>query len=88
MSFDLHISIPENSPVGQVVQRMVSVEHVTPEQAVNRLLNAGVNQPAKKSPALEMLGAFSSDEDSAITDEAMEHVRTMRQTTQLRDFGI
>ena len=88
MSFDLHISIPEDSPIGQVVQHMVSTEHLTPVQAVTRMLTEAATQPIKKSPALEMLGAFSSDDDSAITDEAMKHVHEMRTSTRLRDFGV
>ena len=39
MAFDLHISIPDNSPAGLAVQRLVSDEHMTPEQAVARILN-------------------------------------------------
>jgi hypothetical protein len=42
MAFELHISIPDHSPAGQAVQRLVSDEHVTPEQAVTRMLNEAV----------------------------------------------
>ncbi len=86
MAFDLHINIPENSPAGQAVRRVVVTENLTPEQAVRRILTDAAKGQAK-TPAEEMWGAFSSDEDSAITDEAMKHVRAMRQTDRLRDFG-
>jgi len=45
-----------------------------------RLIIAGAHLHGKKTPAEEMLGAFSSDEDSAITDEAMKHVQAIRKT--------
>ena len=38
MAFDLHLSIPESSPTGQAVQRLVLIENVTPEQAVTQML--------------------------------------------------
>jgi hypothetical protein len=88
MAFDLHITISESSPAGQAVQRVANAEHITPEQAVTRILTEAAKLQDQKTPAEMMLGAFSSDEDSAITDEAMKHVRAMRQTNALRDFGI
>lgn len=88
MAFDLHITIPDNSPAAQVVQRVVASEHITPEQAVTRILTEAARQQGKKTPAEELIGAFSSPEDAAIIDAAMEHVRELRKTDQLRDFGF
>jgi chromosomal replication initiation ATPase DnaA len=88
MAFDLHITIPDPSETLQVVQQLAAMEHITPDQAATQLLIEGAKRQSRKTPALEMLGAFSSDEDSAITDEAMEHVQAMRGNTHLRDFGV
>ena len=86
MAFDLHLIIPDNSPEGRVVAALVERDHVSPEEAVRRVLR-DVAAPTK-TPAEMMWGAFSSDEDSAIIDHAMTHVRALRETDQLRDFGI
>jgi hypothetical protein len=88
MAFDLHI--PENSQRGQAIQMIVAEQHITPEEALGKIVDDGLRATlnGKKTPAEEMWGAFSSDEDSAITDEAMKYVHAMRQTDRLRDFGV
>lgn len=88
MPFDLHISLPDQNPAVHAVQLLATTEQITPEEAATRLIIAGAKLHGKKTPAEEMLGAFSSDEDSAITDQAMKHVRAMRQSDRLRDFGV
>jgi hypothetical protein len=88
MAFDLHITLSESSREVQIIQQVATQEHITPEQAATRLIIEGAKLHGQKSPAEQMWGAFSSEEDSAITDEAMKHVRAMRQTDQLRDFGL
>jgi hypothetical protein len=72
MAFDLHLSIPENSPAGQAVQRLVADEHVTPEQAVRRILNEAVGQQSQKTQAQGFWGAFTSQEDVVVHDEQTE----------------
>ena len=88
MPFDLHI--PEESQRGQSIQRIVTEQHLTPEEALMRIVDEGLRAAlnGNRTPAEEMWGAFSSDEDSAITDEAMKYVHAMRQTDRLRDFGV
>ena len=86
MAFDLHISIPDHSPAGQAVQRLVSDEHVTPEQAVTRILNEAARQHGKKTPAQEMWGAFSSPEDAAMLEEIVTEAYALRLADQPRDF--
>ena len=85
MAFDLHISIPENSPAGQVIQRLSQSAHITPEQAVTQIL---AEVAARKTPAEEMWGAFSSDEDSALMDGVLELVQEGRRTPTTRDIGL
>jgi len=38
MAFDFHLHIPESSRRGQVIQMIVAEQHITPEQAAERLL--------------------------------------------------
>ena len=51
MAYDLHLSIPEDSPVGQIVGHMVSAERVTVEQAVNRMLTDAAKLQSHGAPA-------------------------------------
>jgi hypothetical protein len=84
MPLDLHLSIPDNSLAALAVQRIVSQEHVTPEQAATRILS----EAAKTTPALRMIGLFADDEDAAVLDEAMLLVEEGRQTQTTRDIGL
>jgi len=84
MAFDLHIHIDSESLEANVVESIVRRDHVSPEEAVLRVLR----EKGALSPAQEMIGAFSSPEDLAIMDEAMQHVRELRASDQLRDFGL
>jgi hypothetical protein len=88
MSFDLRISIPDDSPAGKVVQRMVSADHVTPEQAVTRILNDAATLQGAKTPAQELIGAFSSPEDVAMIDEGMETAKRLRSIDAQRCFDV
>lgn len=88
MAFDLHLTIPENSPAGQVVQRLVLAEHVTPEQAVTRILTDAAKQHGKKTPAQELIGAFSSPEDVTMIDEGMDMARRLRVIDAKRRFDV
>lgn len=86
MHFDLHITIADDSPEAHVVEAIISRDHVSAEEAIRRALRQlGAEE---RTPAEKMLGAFSSDEDSAVMDEAMKHVRALRETDRLRDLGF
>jgi len=87
-AFDLHITIPDNSPAGQAVQRIVSTEHLTPEQAVTRMLTEAARRHGKKTPAEELIGAFSSLEDAAMIDDTMESARRLRAIDAQRHFVV
>ena len=86
MTFNLHICIDSQSPEGHSLESMVSRDHVSPEEAIRRALRHPAL--AKRTPAEEMFGAFSSPEDVALIDEVMEYVRELRETDRLRDFDI
>jgi len=58
MAFDLPISISDNSPLGQAVQRIITDEHLTAEQAVTRILDAGSERlaiPVSRFPSTEVV---------------------------------
>ncbi|HEY3781862.1 MAG TPA: hypothetical protein VGL56_12320 [Fimbriimonadaceae bacterium] len=89
MPFDLHIILADNSREVQVIQQVAKAEHITPEQAASRLLMEGAKLHGDKTPGREMLGAFSSPEDTAILDKAMESIRAHRDDFDtMRDFGF
>jgi len=88
MAFILQITLPENSPAGQVVQQVAASEHLSPEQAVTRILTEVANQQGKKTPGQELLGAFSSVEDVALIDEVMEDARRLRAVDAQRRFDV
>jgi len=85
MPFDLHLTIPENSPEGQVVAAIVNRDHVSPEEAVRRIIRDAGD---KRSPAQRMIGLFSRDEDAALLDEVMELTDESRKTPTTRDIGL
>jgi len=70
MSFDLHISIPDQSHAVQIVQQLAEAEHITPEQAAAQLLIEGANHHGKKIPM----------EDPVGMEEAMARVRAEHRT--------
>ncbi len=85
MNFDLPATIEP-----QVIQ-YAQEEQITPAEAIERLIQAGLNAQAQsvnstKTPGEEMIGAFSSPEDVAIMNEAMQYVREMRAYDRPRDL--
>ena len=82
--YDIHLRIDQNTPEGRVIEQAVQAQHVSPDEAVRNVLR----QRAKKTPAEEMLGAFSSPEDAALIDEVMELARERRKADIPRDFGF
>jgi hypothetical protein len=89
MAFDPQLSIPEQSRLDHVLRQIVATEQITPEEAATRLMTEGAKlHDGKKTPAEEMLGAFSSPEDVALMDEVMEIVHARRLADGPRDFGL
>lgn len=87
MGFDIsNLHIDDNSPEGQNLRAIMSRDQVSPEEAIRRALrHPGV---AKKTPAQELIGLFSSDEDAKLMDEVMELARARRKLDGPRDFGL
>jgi hypothetical protein len=65
MSLDLPSSIERD------VQRFAQEQHITSEEAVLRLIEAGLRSPALKTVFEQGLGLFGSPEDSALLDEVV-----------------
>jgi len=87
---ELHFSIPENSPEAILVHKVATEQRVSPHVAAQQLLTEAVraHMESEKSPGERLMGAFSSDEDARIMDEAMEVVRVHRaEFDRVRDFG-
>lgn len=67
MSFDIPTEIEHD------IQRYAQQEHITPEEAVLRLIEAGlaIKNPARREVFQQGLGLFGSPEDSALLDEVV-----------------
>ena len=87
MAYNYHV--PKDSLQERYIERIVAEQHITPEEAISQALDEGLkwNLTGKKTPAEAMVGAFSSEEDSVVLDEAMNQLQIMRQRDRLRDCG-
>lgn len=79
MTFDIVLHIDEDSQRGRVIQQMMAAQKITPEQAIEQIIDAGIltqqAMPSRnrgKTPAEMLLGLFSSAEDSALMDDVAE----------------
>jgi hypothetical protein len=88
MAFDLHITIREDSREAQVILQVANDEHITRDEAAERLLFEGVRSHGKPTPSQEMWGALSGDQDVALLDEIVSEAYALRIADQPRDFGI
>ena len=96
MAFDVLIHIAEDTQRGRAIQRFVEEQHVTPEQAVEQLIEAGIqaraqlieNSPNGKTPAEMLLGLFSNPEDAALMDEVIAIAYEGRGETSTRSIGL
>lgn len=71
MAFEFHLSIPEESPRGQAILNLASDAHITPEQALDRIIEAGIGKQTL-NPILAGRGLFSSPEDASALSAAVE----------------
>ena len=74
MTFDFHMHIDSQSPEGHVVESIISRDHVSPEEAVLRILR----EKGRPNPEQEMIGALSDPESIAILDEVVAEAYRMR----------
>ncbi len=81
MPFDILLHIKDDSERGHAIQEMADAQHVTPEQIVEQIIEAGIyakqaqlfRQPTNgKTPAEMLIGLFSTPEDSALMDEVTD----------------
>ncbi|MGO8672125.1 MAG: hypothetical protein ACLQVD_12255 [Capsulimonadaceae bacterium] len=95
MPFDVLVHINEDSHRGRVIRMMADAQHVTPDEVVEQIIDAGIQghiQPAPQStngkgPAHTLLGLFSSPEDSALMDEVTTIEYEGRRAATTRDIG-
>lgn len=66
MSFDVPVHIESQ------IQRVADAEHISHDEALVRIIEAGLERmlPTSVSPR-DILGAFSSEEESVVADEAL-----------------
>jgi len=88
MAFDLQITIPEPSPAADAISRLAADNHITPAEAAVKLLDEVAKLHDKPLPGEELIGLFSSPEDSALIDEAMAMAQERRKLDEPRDFGL
>lgn len=80
-----HLSIDENSVEGKNLKLIMNRDGVDACEAVRRVLRNLASGP--KSPAEELIGLFSSEEDSQNMDKAMELVKERRKLDGPRDLA-
>lgn len=78
MSFDIPTSIEPQ------VQQFAHAQHISPDEAIVRLIVAGLNVMSAKPTSRSLLGAFASPADSAVMDEALELAMHERQHRHIR----
>ena len=88
MPFDFHLHVREDSRQAQVIKTIAEQQHITPQEAAQRIWEEAIQARTQPTPAEELLGAFSSPEDREAVDAAMEFVRANRKNYDvIRDFG-
>ncbi len=79
MGFEIvTLNIPEYSPEGEALQRVMKSHKLGPEEAIRHILR-GHDQHGNL-PAERMLGAFSDPSDAALLDEVVKMAYEMRFT--------
>lgn len=76
MSYEITLSIQEDSPQGRNIEAIAEIEHVSREEAALKLLSMPTT--SKASPATRrILGAFK--QEAKVIDEALELAMNDRQ---------
>jgi hypothetical protein len=78
MSFDIPTYIEPQ------VQQFAHAQHISADEAVIRLIEAGLNVMCAKPTNRSILGAFASPADSAVMDEALELAMRERERRHVR----
>lgn len=88
MAFDFRIHIAENSQQAQVIQDLAAEQHITPEEAAQRVFNEGLNLHTKPTPIQQTWGALSSPAEIAMLDDIVAEAYEQRLANPPRDFGL
>jgi len=79
---------PEDSRRARVIRSIAEEQHITPQEAAQRLLEEAIDAKTQPSPAEQMWGAFSGDEDAAMLDEIVIEAYALRLANPSRDSGF
>lgn len=96
MAMEVLIRIAENSRRGKAIQRMALKQNATPQQVVERIIDAEIDNQAGadepivdgKTPAERLIGLFSSPEDASLIDEVTALAYEGRAAGSTRDIGL
>ena len=77
MSYQLTLSIRDNSVAERNIEAIVETEHISREEAAIKLLETPVKRSAASPAARRIIGAFR--EDAALMDEVIELAMEDRQ---------
>ena len=77
MSYELTLSIQEESAAGRNIEAIAATEHISREEAALKLLEAPVTRRAASPAARRIIGAFR--EDAALMDEVLDLAMAERQ---------
>ena len=93
MSYEIHISISEDSQRGHLIASLAAEQHLTPSQAVETIIDLMAQKQAEsrrgkpKGRIPGLSGEPMTAEDAAVVDEAMEIVMAARRERSERVFG-
>jgi hypothetical protein len=85
MALDLHIRIPENSARWRAVQQLAASEHITPEEAAERVFDDGVRAQLPEHRAGNIWGIGADDAD--VLDEIVASAMAERRNRFARQLN-
>lgn len=88
MALEFHLQIQENSLQAKVLQSLAAERHISPEEVAQQLLEEAISARTQSTPAQQMVGAFSSVEESSMLEEIVAEAYELRSASQPRDFGV
>lgn len=79
MTYELTLSIREDSPQGQNIAALSETQQLTREEAALRILAMPKPNTKANAAARRILGAFNTPEDAALIDDALNIAMADRQ---------
>lgn len=87
MGFEIvKLNIPENSPEGEAVQRVMKSHKLGPEEAIRHILRT--HDLGEDRPGEQILGAFSDPTDAALLDEVVKVAYDLRAIDRPRSLDL